>query len=92
LDLDMPAPALTPARTRTLFTVRGTDPVAIEVAGRLDAGAAVGFRAVADWLIGAHDVTFDLTGCPDIEPAGHEAITMASQAITRAGGNVRVRA
>jgi len=78
-------------RPTTVFTVRGTDPVALEVRGPLDAEAVVSFHAVADWLIGARSVTLDLTSCPTVDAVGDRAVDEAVRRIVEAGGKVTLR-
>ena len=86
----MSSAADTLARPRTLFTVRGVDPVVLEVTGRLDAGAVAGFRAVADWLLGSRAVTLDLRECETVG-AGDDAVAAVVGAVSAAGGTITVQ-
>jgi anti-anti-sigma regulatory factor len=79
-----------PPRARTVFTLRGTDSLTVEVSGTLDVGAVVGFLAVADWLVGARVVTLDLSGCDALDEAGDRAVASAADQIRSAGGDVTV--
>jgi hypothetical protein len=72
------------------FVVRGSRPVSVEVVGRFDAGAAVGFGALVPSLVGAPDVIVDLRRCDCVEPAADEAIDRAVERIRSAGGSVEV--
>ena len=72
------------------FTIRGSRPVTIEVNGVFDAGAAVGFQALADSLIGDQHVTIDLGRCSRVDNAARDAIDLVVHRIEGAGGTAAV--
>ena len=78
------ATATAPATAR--FIVRGCRPVTVEVEGVFDAGAAVGFRALVPSLVGASEVTIDLTNCERIDEPAAVAVHHALCRIRQAGG------
>jgi anti-anti-sigma regulatory factor len=77
------------AAPTTRFTVRGNR---LEVHGRLDAGAAVGFWAVVQAMVGDEHVTIDLSGCESLDDAGRGALERAERQLRRAGTGVMVLA
>jgi anti-anti-sigma regulatory factor len=74
-----------------LFIIRGSHPVTVEVQGRFDESAAVGFRALVPWLVGDRQVTIDLSGCELVAAAAEAVVASAVQRIEAAGGVADVR-
>ena len=79
-----------PTAPTARFTIRGRDPVAIEVSGDFVASAVVGFDAVIRCVVGDGDITIDLTACDTVDAAALEAVVQAEGLVRRAGGAASV--
>ena len=78
------------SRPTATFVVRGSRPVSLEVQGRFDAGAAVGFQALVPSLVGAPSVVLDLRRCETITAAAEDTVRSAVERIRSVGGSVLV--
>ena len=86
-DLGDPMAASARSTPTAWFTMRGSR---LEVVGELDAGASVGFWAVAQSYVGDREVIIDLTRCHVIDSAGRVAVEGVERQIRHAGGTVAV--
>jgi anti-anti-sigma regulatory factor len=73
------------------FIVRGQQPLTIEVEGRFDAAAAVGFRALVPTMVGDRDVVIDLTACDLVDGVAELTVDRAVRRIRLAGGRATLR-